>query len=57
MPIVLDDSAWPILRSSVDPATIEADSKTLAQATEAFAAQRMNRGIAKALSGRNIATL
>ena len=40
-----------------DPATIEADSKTLAQATEAFAAQRMNRGIAKALSGRNIATL
>ena len=24
MPIVLDDSAWPILRSSVHPATIEA---------------------------------
>ena len=40
-----------------DPATIEADSKTLAQATEAFAAQRMNRGIAKALSGRHIAAI
>jgi len=40
-----------------DPATIEADSKTMAQATEAFAAQRMNRGIAKALSGRHIAAI
>ncbi len=40
-----------------DAAAIEAASKALAQATEAFAAQRMNRGIARALSGKNIATL
>jgi molecular chaperone HscA len=40
-----------------DAAAIEAASKALAQATEAFAAQRMNRGIAKALSGKNIGTL
>jgi molecular chaperone HscA len=40
-----------------DAAGIEAASKALAQATEAFAAMRMNRGIAKALSGKNIATL
>ena len=54
------EAAISVLQASAqgeDPATIEADSKTLAQATEAFAAQRMNRGIAKALSGRNIATL
>jgi len=38
-------------------AAIEAAGKALAQATEAFAAQRMNRGIARALSGKNIATL
>ena len=40
-----------------DAAAIEAAGKALAQATEAFAAQRMNRGIARALSGKNIATL
>ncbi len=40
-----------------DAAAIEAQTKTLAQATEAFAAQRMNRGIAQALSGKNIAAL
>ena len=40
-----------------DAAAVEAASKALAQATEAFAAQRMNRGIARALSGKNIATL
>jgi molecular chaperone HscA len=54
------EAAISVLQASAqgeDPATIEADSKTLAQVTEAFAAQRMNRGIAKALSGRNIATL
>ena len=38
-------------------AAIEAAGKALAQATESFAAQRMNRGIARALSGKNIATL
>ena len=40
-----------------EAAAIESASKALAQATEAFAAQRMNRGIARALSGKNIATL
>ncbi len=37
-----------------DPAEIERLSKSLADATEAFAAQRMNRGIAQALAGKNI---
>ena len=40
-----------------DVAIIETTSKALAQATESFAAARMNRGIAKALSGKNIETL
>ena len=40
-----------------DAAAIDVASKALAHATEAFAAQRMNRGIAKALSGKNIGTL
>jgi molecular chaperone HscA len=43
--------------SSEDAALIEGQSKTLAQATEAFAAMRMNRGIAQALAGKNIATI
>ena len=54
------DAAMDALRamaSSDDAAAIEAQTKTLAQATEAFAAQRMNRGIAQALSGKNIAAL
>jgi molecular chaperone HscA len=37
-----------------DAATIEAATKALANGTEAFAAERMNRGIQKALSGKNI---
>jgi len=52
--------AMDALRSSTagdDAAAIEAAGKALAQVTEAFAAQRMNRGIARALSGKNIATL
>ena len=40
-----------------DVAVIEASSKALAQTTEGFAAARMNRGISKALSGKNIETL
>ena len=44
-------------RNSTDAAQIERLSKALAQATESFAAQRMNRGIAHALAGRNIETL
>lgn len=37
-----------------DAANIEAATQMLAQGTEAFAAQRMNRGIQKALAGKNI---
>jgi len=44
-------------RASDDVAFVEATSKSLAQATEAFAAMRMNRGIAQALAGKNIETL
>lgn len=54
------DTAMEALRAvapSDDAAAIEAQTKALAQATEAFAAQRMNRGIAQALSGKNIAAL
>ena len=54
------DAAMGALRAitaSDDAAAIEAQTKALAEATEAFAAQRMNRGIAHALSGKNIATL
>jgi len=40
-----------------DAAAIEADSKALAQVTESFAAQRMNRGIAKALAGHTVESL
>jgi len=43
--------------TSQDAGLIEAASKALAQATEAFAAMRMNRGIATALAGKNIETL
>ena len=44
-------------KTGTDAAKIEALSKALAQATESFAAQRMNRGIAHALAGKNIETL
>ena len=37
-----------------DAATIEAITEALAKGTEAFAAQRMNRGIQHALAGQNI---
>ncbi|MFT7115936.1 MAG: molecular chaperone HscA [Rhodoferax sp.] len=40
-----------------DPALIEAVTQALAKGTEAFAAMRMNRGIQKALAGKNIATV
>lgn len=43
--------------TSEDAALVEAQSKALAQATEAFAAMRMNKGIAQALAGKNIETL
>jgi len=44
-------------RSLTDAAQIEAITQALAKGTEAFAAQRMNRGIQKALSGKNIASI
>jgi len=44
-------------RASADAAEIEALSKLLAQATESFAAKRMNRGIAHALAGKNIESI
>lgn len=44
-------------QGSEDPADLERLSKALANATEAFAAARMNRGIAQALAGKNIATI
>ncbi len=40
-----------------DAASIEAATQALAKGTEAFAALRMNRGIQKALAGRNIETV
>ena len=43
--------------SNDDPVLIEAATHSLAEGTEAFAAMRMNRGIQKALSGKNIATV
>ena len=44
-------------RSFEDPAAIEATTHALAKGTEAFAALRMNRGIQKALAGKNIETV
>ncbi|MFY8103019.1 MAG: Fe-S protein assembly chaperone HscA [Ramlibacter sp.] len=45
------------VREAADAAAIEAASKALAQATEGFAAARMNHGIQQALAGRNVETL
>ena len=39
------------------PPSIEAATKALADGTEAFAAERMNAGIARALAGRQIESL
>jgi molecular chaperone HscA len=44
-------------RAQGDAASIEAATKALAQGTEEFAAQRMNRGIQQALAGKNIETV
>lgn len=40
-----------------DAATVEAATKALADGTEAFAARRMNQGIARALAGRTIESI
>ncbi|MET3494587.1 Fe-S protein assembly chaperone HscA [Variovorax boronicumulans] len=44
-------------KASNEAAAIEAATKTLANDTEAFAAQRMNAGIARALAGRKLESL
>jgi molecular chaperone HscA len=44
-------------RAHGDAAGIEAATQALAQGTEEFAAQRMNRGIQQALAGKNIETV
>lgn len=44
-------------RVGADAATIEAANQALAKSTENFAAQRMNRGIQKALAGKNISAV
>lgn len=44
-------------RDQADAAGIEAATQALAKGTENFAAQRMNRGIQKALAGKNIETV
>ena len=44
-------------RAHGDAASIEAATQALAKGCEEFAAQRMNRGIQKALSGKNIETV
>jgi molecular chaperone HscA len=44
-------------RGADDAAVVEAATKALADGTEAFAAERMNAGIARALSGRQIESL
>lgn len=54
------DALMAAVRSSLsldDPALIEAATQDLAKGTEAFAAMRMNRGIQKALAGKNIETV
>ncbi|AMM23095.1 Fe-S protein assembly chaperone HscA [Variovorax sp. PAMC 28711] len=54
------DASMTALRDAAqsnDAAVVEAATKALADATEAFAAQRMNAGIARALSGRKVESL
>jgi molecular chaperone HscA len=46
-----------IAGSSADAAEVEAATQTLAKGTESFAAMRMNRGISRALAGKNIAAM
>lgn len=46
-----------VAAESNDAGVIEASTKALAKGTEAFAAERMNKGIRIALSGRNVETI
>ena len=50
-------NALRVARSGAEAAGVEAATKALADGTEAFAAERMNRGIARALAGRQIESL
>ena len=45
------------LATATEAAVVEAATKALADGTEAFAAERMNQGIARALSGRKVESL
>jgi molecular chaperone HscA len=45
------------VQASDDAAVVEAAVQALAKGTEAFAAERMNEGIRKALSGKNLEAL
>ncbi|MBS0391240.1 MAG: Fe-S protein assembly chaperone HscA [Proteobacteria bacterium] len=45
------------LEGAPDAAAVEAATSALAKGTEAFAAQRMNRGIRDALAGKNVGSL
>ncbi|MFT4191219.1 MAG: Fe-S protein assembly chaperone HscA [Comamonas sp.] len=54
------DAACAALRTAVagdDAAAVQAAAQALAHATEAFAAERMNRGIQRALAGRDVGSL
>ena len=51
------DALMVALRHQRDAAVIEAATEALAKGTEAFAAQRMNRGIQQALAGKNVQAL
>ena len=42
---------------STDAKTVEAATQALARGTEAFAAERMNHSIRKALAGKNVETI
>lgn len=54
------DALMEALRQSVgsdDAAVVEAATQALAKGTEAFAAERMNRGIREALAGKNVQSI
>ena len=50
-------AALTAIRVDGDAGAVEAATQALAKGTEAFAAERMNHGIQRALSGKNIAAL
>ena len=54
---LIEAGAAPDAPDAPDAATIEAATQALARGTEAFAAQRMNRGIQQALAGKNVQSL